>query len=130
MSQPQQQRALVKNTSDPQQVKRAARVERRRQQREIDDIVSVMSTPEGRRFVASRIRLCNVYGSVWEASAKIHYNSGRQDVGHELMAHVIAAAPELYTRMEIEARELQRREDAEIAAGMVSGADEEDQPNG
>jgi hypothetical protein len=130
MSGQQQQRSLVKNAGDPQQVKRAARVERRRQQREIDDIVAVMHSPEGRRFVAARIRICGVYGSVWEASAKIHYNAGRQDVGHQLMADIIAAAPELYTLMETEAREQQRRDDAEIAAGMVSGAEDEDQPNG
>lgn len=130
MSGPQQQRSLVKNAGDPQQVKRAARVERRKQQREVDDIIAVMSTPEGRRFVAARIKRCGVYGSVWEASAKIHYNAGRQDTGHELMADVISAAPDAYTLMEREARELQRREEAEIAAGMVSDAEEEDQPNG
>lgn len=98
--------------------------------RDQDDIVAVMSTEAGRRFVASRIRVCGVYGSVWEASAKIHYNAGRQDVGHQLMADVIAAAPDAYTVMEREARELQRREEAEIAAGMTSGAEDEDQPNG
>lgn len=127
----QQNRSMVKNASDPQQVKRASRVERRREVRAHDDIIALMNTAEGRRFVWSRISKCNVFGSVWEPSAKIHYNAGRQDTGHELMADVIAASPELYSLMEREARELQRREQAEIEAGHTTTASEdEDQPNG
>lgn len=123
--------SMVRNAADPQQTKRAARIERRREERDAADLVAGMQTSEGRRMLWTRIKKCGVFQSVWEPSAKIHYNAGRQDVGHELLADVINASPDLYSLMEREARELQRREHMEIEAGhTTTAATDEDAPNG
>lgn len=39
------------------------------------------------------------FGSIWEPSAKIHYNSGKQDVGHFIMAEIMEADPNLFMKM-------------------------------
>ncbi len=85
-----------------------------------------MNTPSGRLVFWELIRTCGTYASVWEASAKIHYNAGRQDVGHEILADLIAVDPNLYQLMEREMRTLQAKEQAEIEALHAPSAKEHD----
>jgi hypothetical protein len=94
-----EERALVKNAADEKQVKEGAKREKSHRDREIDDIRQVMSSPQGRRFIWRLLGHCGVYESIWEASAKIHYNAGKQDVGHFLLAEVVQANEELYSLM-------------------------------
>lgn len=89
----------VRNAADEAQVKEASNKEKRGREREIDDLVSILSTKHGRRFYWRMLTECKTYHSIWEPSAKIHYNAGRQDVGHFLMAEAIAASPDLYLKM-------------------------------
>jgi hypothetical protein len=53
---------------------------------------------------------------VWDASAKIHYNAGRQDFGHELMALLTEHDSEGYLAMEREARSAATNEKLEAEA--------------
>lgn len=84
-------RVAVKNAADPDQVNRAGSLDERRRERELNDLRFVLSTREGRRTIWRLMEQCKTYGSIFEASAKIYYNSGRQDVGHYLMAEIAEA---------------------------------------
>lgn len=110
------QRVLVRNAADPKQVKFAEQVERRRAQRFFDAMHAVMDTPEGRIVMATLIRRAGVYRSIWHPSSEIHYNAGRQDYGHELMADLVAVDEQLYQVMEREEWVWNRQQERSVDA--------------
>jgi hypothetical protein len=96
---------LVKNAADEAQVKEAEGKVRRGRDRELEDLRVILSTPHGRRFMWRLMGHCRVHGSIWEPSAKIHYNSGQQDIGHFLQAEIVEAGEQFYFQMMKEAKE-------------------------
>ncbi len=74
--------------------------------KEIEDLRFVLKTTEGRRVFWRLMAHCRVLESIWDGSAKIHYNSGRQDVGHFVMAEVIQANEDAYLLMMKENKEI------------------------
>jgi hypothetical protein len=115
-------RADVKNAADKQQVTRAAAKERRKYAQARAAVVAVLSTVDGRAFCWSLLESARVFESIWHPSAQIHYNAGRQDFGHQLMADLIAADERLYQLMESEARARLRREQADTDAAHTPSA--------
>lgn len=97
-------RPMVQNAADPGQVKDAKRKERHQRDRELSDLVVVLATEEGRRFVWRLLEHCGAFASVWHPSAMIHYNSGKQDVGHFLLAELTEAQPNALVDMMTAAR--------------------------
>ncbi len=97
--------AFVGNAADEKQVKSAGHKERLRERERRTDLKAILDTVEGRRFLWGQLGKCKVYESIWESSAKIHYNAGKQDLGHELMDEIIRASPEAYLQMQKEAIE-------------------------
>lgn len=85
-----ERRQAVRNAADPRQVKEAGRLDRRRVERYQNALRAVMSTTEGRIVMAALVRRAGVFKSIWHPSAEIHYNAGKQDYGHELMADLYA----------------------------------------
>lgn len=92
-------RALVKNAADEQQVKEAGKRQMSVRDRELSDVAVVMSTPQGRRFMWRLMGHCKTYQSIWESSAKIHYNAGQQDIGHFLMSEILSSSEDTYQLM-------------------------------
>jgi hypothetical protein len=92
-------KAVVTNAADQQQVGNAKEKELRGRDRELNDLLSVMNTREGRRYVWRLLAHCKVFGSVWHGSALIHYNSGMQDVGHYILADINDLNPDLLVLM-------------------------------
>ena len=92
-------KVAVRNAADPEQVKDAEEKDKFRREGELLDIKAVLSMPEGRRFIWRMLSFCKTFGSIWEQNAKIHYNSGQQDVGHFLMAEIIEAEPRALLEM-------------------------------
>jgi hypothetical protein len=86
----------------------------------------VMATPEGRFVMADLIRGTGVHRSIWDNSARIHYNSGRQDWGLELMATLQEVDADAYDLMEAERRALDRRDASEIEALHIANAPQEE----
>lgn len=101
MSEKPQQR----NAADEDQVKQARSRENRVRERELSDLRYLLQSPQGRRFLWRIITDCKAFNSIWEASAKIHYNAGRQDVGHFIMAEVCAANEDAFLTMMKESKE-------------------------
>lgn len=80
-----------KNAADEEQVKQARSREKRIRERELSDIRYLLQSPQGRRFLWKLMGRCKTFESIWEPSAKIHFNAGQQDLGHFIMAEIIEA---------------------------------------
>jgi hypothetical protein len=80
-----------RNAADEKGLKRDAATERYSREKYLNDIRQVLGTPSGCRFVWSLLEKCKTFNSVWEPSARIHYNAGKQDLGHEIMAEIAEA---------------------------------------
>jgi len=118
-------RALVRNAADPRQVRFAQRKEREAAELERAALQAVMKTPEGRLVMWSLLERAGIFRSVWHPSAAIHYNSGRQDFGHELMAQLVDLDEDLYQLMEREARARTRARNRETDAAHTPRAEQE-----
>ncbi len=99
----EQQQPFVKNASSKKQVEEAGGKERRLRERELNELRTVLSTEAGRRFLWRLMGMCKTFSSIYETSAKIHYNSGQQDIGFYLLREVDAASPEMFFKMREEA---------------------------
>lgn len=116
----------VVNAADPKQVKRAGRIEKEREASFLDGLREVMGTAAGRALVWQLIGRTKVYSSVFDRDAGVMaYLSGRQDVGHELLASAIECDATLYLDMEREARERDVRAQEATNAAHTPSADDE-----
>jgi len=98
-------KSMVKNAADHKQVNKAKRSSKDLRKQELSDLTYIMASPQGRRFVWRLLGRCRTFGSIWETSAKIHYNAGQQDIGHFLMAELTQADEELFFNMMKENKE-------------------------
>ena len=95
---------MVTNAADPQQVRDAEKKLELKISQSQRDLQAVLRMPEGRRVFWRLLEEARVYGSIWENSARIHYNSGRQDFGHQIMADIMDAGEDFYFEMMSENR--------------------------
>lgn len=98
-TQPANKRVAVRNAADENQVRNAAEKESLRREQELADLREILGTPAGKRVIWRFLAHCGTFESIWEPSAKIHYLSGKQDVGHFLMAEIVEAMPEALLEM-------------------------------
>ena len=77
------------NISTKENVKEVKRQATNARRQELNDIKTVLSTKSGRRLYWRLLEYCKVFESIWESSARIHYNSGVQDVGHFLLSELV-----------------------------------------
>ena len=63
---------------------------------ELSDLREVMKTAEGRRVLWRFLEKANPFQPIWEASARIHYNSGQQEFGQFIMSEMEQANMELF----------------------------------
>lgn len=96
---------LVKNAADEEQLKEAKGKVKLNRDTELNDLRFVLSSIQGRRLLWKLLSRCRVFGSIWEASAKIHYNAGMQDLGHYIQAEIAEASQDRYFEMLTEAKE-------------------------
>jgi hypothetical protein len=121
-------RALQRNAADPKQVAFAERKARQAEELFIVSLQATMGSLEGRVVIWTLIARAGVYESIWDPSAKIHYNAGRQDYGHMLLHLVTEHCPREYLLMEQEARQrggaLDREAQAVQAAAEAQSNDD------
>lgn len=101
---------LVRNGSDPEQVRKAGIKANIRRKRAMLDFKAVLETRQGRLVIRRLIEACGYGKSIWRQSAEIHYLAGRQDVGNELVDEIKAIDPGLLTTMEVELREEEEKD--------------------
>lgn len=99
----------MRNAADESQVEEAQKLAKEIRRTELNDIRQVLSTVSGRRLLWRLMGNCRTFSSVWENkdSAKIHYNSGQQDIGHFIMAEIVEADENLLFKMMREAKKEQ-----------------------
>lgn len=117
-------RKVVRNASSAKERAFYERLDERRQDRLREAMAAVMETEAGRIVMWELLSTCGIYRSVWENSSRIHYNAGRQDLGHELLADLHVVSTDKFQVMEREARAYARREESEIEAHHTKRASE------
>ena len=85
---------LVQNAADRKQVTDAKEKERGKREQDLNDLITVLNTKEGRRVLWRLLEHCGVFSSVFDPSARIYRNSGKQDVGHFIMSEISEADQE------------------------------------
>lgn len=92
------------NAGDENQVRGAERKIKHERELELRDLCAVLATRPGRRLIWRLMGKCKVFESIWEQSARIHYNSGQQDIGQFLLKEVVEANEESLFQMMREAK--------------------------
>jgi hypothetical protein len=73
---------------------------KRRRDREINDLQSVLKKPEGRRFVYKMLSECGVFRASFSLnSMQTAFNEGKRDIGLALLRELDEAEPHAYTQM-------------------------------
>lgn len=95
------------NAASEKQVKKMASKGERLRHQEISDLKQVGDQSiHGRRLLWRILSRCGTFESAHHASgSQVYYNIGRQDLGHWLMAEILAADQELYFKMQREAKD-------------------------
>ena len=96
---------VTKNAADAAQVKEGERKAKHGRDRELDDLSKLLATPQFRRFIWRVMGKCKTFESIWENSARIHFNAGQQDIGHYLMSEIVEANEEALLLMMKEAKQ-------------------------
>lgn len=95
-----------KNAADESQVKEARDSERRRANRQSDDIHFLMKHPQGQRFIWRVLAECGVAKLSFNHSGSITaFNEGARDVGHKVISMLSEAEPTYYPKLMIAAHE-------------------------
>jgi len=95
----QKERALVRHTGDKQSVEKAEKREQDLARILNEDILTLLELPAGRRVLWRIIEHCKVFNTIWDPSSRIHYNSGKQDVGHFVLTLIMDVKPAAFTLM-------------------------------
>lgn len=66
---------------------------------EIEELKQLLAQKSFRSFMWRLMEHTKTFQTIWEQSARIHYNAGQQDVGHFLMGEVCAASEEALFQM-------------------------------
>lgn len=97
---------LVKNAADESQVKGAEKAEKRAKQREMNEILTILQTSQGRQYIWRLLEKCGVYQSSFDNSgSRVYFNEGQRNIGLMILADVNDADPDAYVTMMKEAKE-------------------------
>ena len=94
-----------RSASNRKKVDNSRKYQKRKREAELNDLRKVLNSREGRNVFWRLLGEAQVFNSIWEPSAKIHYNAGKQDFGHFVMSEILNADPEKYLLMTKEAQE-------------------------
>ena len=91
----------VGNASDEEQVKKADKKVRRREDIDVEDVKYIMATPQGRRFVWKYLSICGVFGLSFsgESTHETAFKEGQRLVGNTLLGDINTACPDAYFQM-------------------------------
>lgn len=88
------------NTEDPKLRAELADLQNLEDEQRDADIMSLMATPLGRRFLWWLIdKHTNVHGTTFTGDNQTFHNEGQRFVGVTLMLHIHRVAPQLYSKM-------------------------------
>lgn len=83
------------NSSDPEKIKDAQKRAKALEKQAEEDLICVLASPEGRRFVRSLLADCYEHRSVFSTNAiEMAFKEGARNVGLKLKARIGQVAPE------------------------------------
>lgn len=88
--------------ADPNAKKPAPMSQQRRQ--ELDDVLALMRSPSGRRFVWRLLSLCGVYQTSFTGNSGTFFNEGQRNVGLQVLGDVHETALDEFLVMMKEAK--------------------------
>lgn len=98
------------NAADRKSVKDRERIEKDAAARERDDLIAVLSSEAGRRFVWGMLTDARLYQEVYDPSGqKMAYNAGMRAVGVKLWARCMEADAAATLAMQLEQAEPEER---------------------
>lgn len=103
MSEVLEERSLVRNAADEDQVQSAAKEERRKERQERDRWLKVVSTVEGRSVVWQILGMCRMFETYCGQSEMLQFHEGSRNVGRNLWAKIEGIDPEIILTMMREA---------------------------
>jgi hypothetical protein len=92
-------KAVVRNAADREQVTAARKKEALTQANRDERLKRLLASEDFRGYIWEVLEECKVFESIMETSARVYYNAGRQDVGHEIMGEIVRVSPETFIRM-------------------------------
>lgn len=85
---------LVGNTADEKQIRNGKKKEKLKANEEVADMMDVLRLDAGRRFLFELLDFCCVWHSCFDRDITVmSHNTGKQDVGHWVMARIADANP-------------------------------------
>lgn len=100
----------MSNIADEKQVKKVEEEFKTKRQIELAELKILLDNKSFRKFMWRLLGETKTFHSIWEQSAKIHYNSGKQDFGHFLMGEISEANEEALFQMMRENKEIKKEE--------------------
>ena len=104
--------SVVKNLSDPKQVKEGAKTDKARRSRELTDLYNTLLTVSGRRLMFRIVNeICHYDSdSAAPSGSWTYYNLGEQNIGRQIKSDCIEASIELWQKAEQENWEFLKKE--------------------
>lgn len=96
---------MTQNLADEVQIKNRNKEIANKRTIEVLELKKLLEQKPMRDFVWRLLEHSKTFHSIWEQSAKIHYNAGQQDFGHFIMAEVQEANEESLFQMMRENKE-------------------------
>ena len=95
--------ALVKNAADPEQVRKAGKKVKTREENETLDLEAILNTPHGRRFVWKILKRCRMYSDNFSSDALVMaQNEGMRKIGLILAEDIEKVDPSAILNMGVE----------------------------
>lgn len=95
------------NAANPEEIKKAEVKQKSKLDQEVDDLVWVLSTKQGRRFIWKWLSHCGVFqSSVHNSGSMTYFNEGQRNVGLKLFSEITEYLPESYLLAMKESREV------------------------
>lgn len=95
----------MSNISDEAQVKKRDEEFKSRKKIESLELRKLLEQKPFRDFMWRLLEHTKTFNTIWEQSARIHYNAGQQDIGHFLMGEIIESNEEALFQMMRENKE-------------------------
>lgn len=95
---------LVTDAANEKQYKAAIEKELSDVERARRGLAKILSTPEGREYLWRLMARAGTFETVWDNSARIHYNAGQQDFGRSILTDILDAGEQFYFDMMTENR--------------------------
>lgn len=126
MSHPNNNAALVRSTSDPEQVARGRETEAIRREREDNELRTVLGTYAGRSVAWRLLERCGIYELSFSSdSHNTAFREGNRNVGLFLLSELMRVAPDAYAQMQ---RESEQRKAAQRDARKPRKAQRSGEP--